>query len=83
MKFIRELLAEEFRKREDVFGTFRQRWLVYLELAKAVIKILAKTTLGDGFLHILVGRRDDAHIGTAFRVSTDRHIYILLQYPKQ
>ena len=57
-------------------------WLVDLELAEAVIQVLTETPIGDGFLHILAGCRHYAHIGTAFRVSTDRHIDILLQYPQ-
>ena len=48
--------------------------------AKAVIKILAKPPLGNFFLKILVGRRNDAHIHVAFFLAANRPYFAFLQY---
>ena len=43
-----------------------------LELAQAVVEVLAKTPLLDHALEVLVGRRDHAHVDLVLAAGADR-----------
>ena len=55
--------AEEvLGQRQDVSGAFAQRRHLDREHVEAVEQVLAQLAVGDGLLHVLVGRRDDADV---------------------
>src|ERR1043165_2023407 len=57
------LLRQEMpRQEQDVFTPLPERWKLNVKHVQTIIKVIAKSTDGDFFAQVAVGRGDDPHV---------------------
>ncbi len=82
--FVRRFQRQEVtRQRGNIFGTLAQWWNPQLELAQAVVKILAETPFFHRQLKILIGGGNHAHVDGDFPIPTQPVIWSAVQNAQQ
>ena len=61
---IRRAFQEMIDQRADILGTLAQRWQAQRHNIQPVKQVLAEQALLHQMLQVVVGSRDDAHIGS-------------------
>ena len=68
-------------QRQDVLGPLSQRWKGHVNHIEPIEQIFAKGPLGNRFLEVVVGRREDPHVARARRGLTHALVAFFLQQP--